>query len=290
MTPPVSGGYRAPEDADAYNDFAGIHPVRNLHHPGNPPLSRPMIEVSSLAKTYGEFTAVRDLSFTVQPGEVTGLVGPNGAGKTTTLRCCSGVIPPTRGTVRIRGIDLATDPVGAKRQLAFFPDEPRLFEYLTVRQHLGFIARLYGVADYEARAQPLLDELEMSDKQDLLPGELSRGMKQKLVIACGLLHTPGVIFFDEPLTGLDPAGIRRMKDTMRRLAREGAAIILSSHLLSLLEEVCTHVLILKQGEKIADGSLVEVRRRFSEHPDASLEDAFFKATGDDNAPPVITPP
>ena len=249
-----------------------------------------MIEVSSLAKTYGEFTAVRDLSFTVQPGEVTGLVGPNGAGKTTTLRCCSGVIPPTRGTVRIRGIDLATDPVGAKRQLAFLPDEPRLFEYLTVRQHLGFIARLYGVADYEARAQPLLDELEMSDKQDLLPGELSRGMKQKLVIACGLLHPPGVIFFDEPLTGLDPAGIRRMKDTMRRLAREGAAIILSSHLLSLLEEVCTHVLILKQGEKIADGSLAEVRRRFSELPDASLEDAFFKATGDDHGPPVITPP
>ena len=154
MTPPVSGGYRAPEDADAYNDFAGIHRVRNLHHPENPPLSRPMIEVHSLAKIYGEFTAVRDLSFTVQPGEVTGLVGPNGAGKTTTLRCCSGVIPPTRGTVRIRGIDLATDPVGAKRQLAFFPDEPRLFEYLTVRQHLGFIARLYGVADYEARAQP----------------------------------------------------------------------------------------------------------------------------------------
>ena len=249
-----------------------------------------MIEVHSHAKIYGEFTAVRDLSFTVQPGEVTGLVGPNGAGKTTTLRCCSGVIPPTRGTVRIRGIDLATDPVGAKRQLAFFPDEPRLFEYLTVRQHLGFIARLYGVADYEARAQPLLDELEMSDKQDLLPGELSRGMKQKLVIACGLLHAPGVIFFDEPLTGLDPAGIRRMKDTMRRLAREGAAIILSSHLLSLLEEVCTHVLILKQGEKIADGSLAEVRRRFSELPDASLEDAFFKATGDDHGPPVITPP
>jgi ABC-2 type transport system ATP-binding protein len=146
------------------------------------------------------------------------------------------------------------------------------------------------VADYEARAQPLLAELEMSDKQDLLPGELSRGMKQKLVIACGLLHTPGVIFFDEPLTGLDPAGIRRMKDTMRRLAREGAAIILSSHLLSLLEEVCTHVLILKQGEKIADGSLAEVRRRFSELPDASLEDAFFKATGDDHGPPVITPP
>jgi ABC-2 type transport system ATP-binding protein len=102
-----------------------------------------MIEVSGLTKCYGEFTAVRDLSFAVQAGEVTGLVGPNGAGKTTTLRCCTGVIPPTHGTVRIAGIDLATDPVGAKRQLAFFPDEPRLFDYLTVWQHLVFVARLY---------------------------------------------------------------------------------------------------------------------------------------------------
>jgi ABC-2 type transport system ATP-binding protein len=249
-----------------------------------------MIEVSSLTKCYGDFTAVRDLSFTVQPGEVMGLVGPNGAGKTTTLRCCTGVIPPTRGAVRIGGIDLAADPVAAKRQLAFFPDEPRLFEYLTVWQHLVFVARLYGVADYEGRAQSLLTELEMADKKNLLPGELSRGMKQKLAIACGLLHAPRVIFFDEPLTGLDPAGIRRMKDTMRRLARGGAALIISSHLLSLLEEVCTHVLILKQGEKIADGSLDAVRQRFTEQPDASLEDVFFKATGDDAAPPASVQP
>ena len=249
-----------------------------------------MIEVSSLTKCYGEFTAVRGLSFVVRPGEVMGLVGPNGAGKTTTLRCCTGVIPPTHGAIRINGIDLAADPVRAKHQLAFFPDEPRLFEYLTVWQHLVFVARLYNVGDFPARAQPLLVELEMADKKDLLPAELSRGMKQKLAIACGLLHAPRVIFFDEPLTGLDPAGIRRMKDTMRRLAREGAAIILSSHLLSLLEEVCTHVLILKQGEKIADGSLADVRRRFAEQPDASLEDAFFKATGDDRIPPVLSQP
>ncbi len=247
-----------------------------------------MIEVNGLTKYYGDFPAVRNLSFAVQPGEVMGLVGPNGAGKTTTLRCCTGVIPPTQGTVRINGADLAAEPVAAKRQLAFFPDEPRLFEYLTVWQHLVFIARLYDVADYAARAQPLLAELEMADKRDLLPGELSRGMKQKLAIACGLLHAPRVIFFDEPLTGLDPAGIRRMKQTMHRLAREGAAVILSSHLLSMLEEVCTHVLILKQGEKIAAGSLAEVRQRFAEQPDASLEDVFFKATGDD-APPAAPP-
>ena len=248
-----------------------------------------MIEVTGLTKRYGEFTAVRDLSFTVRPGEVMGLVGPNGAGKTTTLRCATGIIPPTLGAIRIGGIDLKEDPVGAKRRLAFMPDEPRLFDHLTVEQHLNFVARLHGVADWRDRAAPILNDLEMADKRALLPAELSRGMKQKLVIACGLLHSPSVIFFDEPLTGLDPGGIRRMKDTMRRLARDGAAIILSSHLLSLLEEVCTHVLILKAGEKIADGSIAEIRARFAVHPDASLEDVFFKATEDQAAPPILPP-
>jgi len=243
-----------------------------------------MIEVTGLTKRYGEFTAVRDLSFTVRPGEVMGLVGPNGAGKTTTLRCAAGIIPSTLGTVRIGGIDLAADPVAAKAQLAFLPDEPKLFEHLTVGQHLNFVARLYGVADWRERAGPLLAELEMADKQDLLPAELSRGMKQKLVIACGLLHSPRVIFFDEPLTGLDPGGIRRMKETIRRLGREGAALILSSHLLSLLEEVCTHVLILKTGEKVADGAIADIRARYAAHPDASLEDVFFSATEE---PPVL---
>jgi ABC-2 type transport system ATP-binding protein len=250
-----------------------------------------MIEVTGLTKRYGEFTAVRDLSFAVRPGEVMGLVGPNGAGKTTTLRCVTGIIPPTGGSARIGGIELAADPVGAKRQLAFFPDEPRLFEYLTVWQHLNFVARLYGVTDWAQRAEPILAELEMADKKLLLPGELSRGMKQKLTIACGLLHQPRVIIFDEPLTGLDPGGIRRMKDVMKRLARDGAALILSSHLLSLLEEVCTHVLILKNGEKMADGTMAEVRARFSNGHALSLEEVFFRATGDAEtvAPPPVLP-
>src|SRR5580658_1237035 len=124
-----------------------------------PAPSQPMIEVQALTKLYGSFTAVRDLSFTVKPGEVLGLVGPNGAGKTSTLRCLAGIIPATKGTVRIAGHDLASDPVAAKRALAFFPDEPRLFDYLTVRQHLTFVARIYGVENYEALAMPLLQEL-----------------------------------------------------------------------------------------------------------------------------------
>ncbi len=241
-----------------------------------------MIEVCGLTKRYGDFTAVNDLSFTVQPGEVMGLVGPNGAGKTTTLRCATGIIPATAGTLRVAGIDLAADPVGAKRLLAFFPDEPRLFDHLTVRQHLAFAAKIYQVPQQEAETHgnALLAELEIADKADQLPGELSRGMKQKLVIACGLLHSPKVMYFDEPLTGLDPLGIRRMKDTIKRLSREGAAIILSSHLLSLLEEVCTHVLIMKQGQRIAVGTLPEVVAQFSNgETGVSLEEVFIRATG-----------
>jgi ABC-2 type transport system ATP-binding protein len=239
-----------------------------------------MIEVQSLAKRYGGFTAVDDLSFAVLPGEVLGLVGPNGAGKTTTLRCMAGIIPPSGGNVRIGGNDICADPVAAKRTLAFFPDEPRLFEYLTVRQHLAFVARVYGVAGHESIARPLLEEFEIADKADALPGQLSRGMKQKLIIACGLLHSPGAMFFDEPLTGLDPLGIRRMKDSIVRRAREGAAIVLSSHLLHLLEEVCTHVLILKNGRKVADGTLAEVVSRFSNgETGISLEEIFLRATG-----------
>jgi len=239
-----------------------------------------MIEVQALAKQYGSFSAVRDLSFSVRPGEVLGLVGPNGAGKTTTLRCLAGIIPMTSGTVRVAGHDLSADPVEAKRHLAFFADEPRLFEYLTVRQHLAFVARIYGVRDHESVATPLLEELELLEKADELPGELSRGMKQKLVIACGLLHSPSVMFFDEPLTGLDPLGIRRMKDSIVRRAQAGAAVVLSSHLLHLLEEVCTNVLILKKGGKVADGTLSEVSAQFSNGDSGvSLEEIFIRATG-----------
>jgi ABC-2 type transport system ATP-binding protein len=253
-----------------------------------------MIQVEGLTKLYGEFVAVNELSFRVQPGEVMGLVGPNGAGKTTTLRCLAGIIPPARGTIHICGNDLAQNPIAAKQQLAFFTDEPRLFEYLTVEQHLNFTARIYQVAHYEPLAARLLEELEIADKKHVLPGELSRGMKQKLAIACGLLHSPKVIFFDEPLTGLDPYGIRRMKDSILKRARDGAAIIISSHLLHLVEEICSHILILKNGRKIIDGTIEEITRKFSEQPgDANLEEIFFRATSETPAaapPPVPVPP
>jgi len=259
----------------------------------HPPLARraAMIESQGLTKLYGDFVAVNDLSFSVQPGEVLGLVGPNGAGKTTTLRCLSGIIPPTRGAVRICGHDLASNPLAAKRQLALFTDEPRLFDYLTVQQHLAFVARIYQVTDYEPIAAQLLQELEIDGKKNSLPGELSRGMKQKLAIACGLLHSPKVIYFDEPLTGLDPIGIRRMKDSILKRARDGAAVIISSHLLHLVEEICSHILILKNGCKIVDGTIDDITSKFSEQAgDLNLEEVFFRATGQPEQNVPAAPP
>ncbi|HEY3757428.1 MAG TPA: ABC transporter ATP-binding protein [Opitutaceae bacterium] len=239
-----------------------------------------MLTVAGLQKRYGKVIAVDDLSFSVEAGQILGLVGPNGAGKTTTLRCSTGIIPPTQGAIQIGGADLRTNPVAAKQQYAFFPDEPRLFDYLTVRQHLAFVAKIYGVKDHEARGLALLERLELTDKARELPANLSRGMKQKLVIACGLMHQPKLLIFDEPLTGLDPLAIRRMKDLMLELARDGAAIVLSSHLLHLLDEVCSHVLFLKQGRKLAHGTLAEVKAAFSQgESDVPLEEIFIRATG-----------
>jgi ABC-2 type transport system ATP-binding protein len=241
-----------------------------------------MIAVEGLTKLYGDVTAVSDLTFTVEPGKVMGLVGPNGAGKTTALRCMSGIIPATHGRIEIEGRDLRDDPLEAKKLLAFFPDEPRLFDYLTVRQHLEFTGRLYQVRDIAKRGRELLDALEMSDKADVLPAELSRGMKQKVALACGFLHQPRVMFFDEPLTGLDPLAIRRTKDLIVQKARDGAAVIISSHLLHLLEEVCSHVLILKRGKKIAHGTLDEIRAEHREgDKDSTLEEIFIRLVGED---------
>jgi ABC-2 type transport system ATP-binding protein len=226
---------------------------------------------------------VDDLSFDVQPGEILGLVGPNGAGKTTTLRCLSGIIAPSTGRVAIVGHDIQADPVPAKQALAFIPDEPHLFDYLSVEEHLRFIARLYGVADAESRVPGLLAELELSEKLKVMPGELSRGMKQKLAIACGLLHDPKVLILDEPLTGLDPGGIRRMRATIASRARAGAAVVLSSHLLNLVEELCTRILVLRKGRAVAFGTIPDIVASRPELAGATLEDVFLALTADPGA-------
>lgn len=245
-----------------------------------------MIDVSAYTKLYGDTIAVKSLSFQVAPGDVLGLVGPNGAGKTTTLRALAGILQPTSGSIQIGGVDLAKDPVAAKAKLAFIPDEPALFDYLTVAEHLTFCARLYGVPDAEPRIPQLLEELELTAKRDALPTELSRGMKQKLAIACGLLHRPSALLLDEPLTGLDPVGIRRMKETIAARAREGAAVILSSHLLHLVEELCTRLLVIRKGEMVAFGTLDDIVAQRPELTGRSLEEIFIALTGDEPAPSV----
>ena len=243
-----------------------------------------MIEVESLSKLYGEFRAVQSLTFSVAAGEVVGLVGPNGAGKTTTLRSIAGIVRPSDGRVRVAGHDLERDPVAAKAALAFIPDEPHLFDYLTVEEHLRFIGRLYGVGDAPNRIPALLDELELTDKQRVLPGELSRGMRQKLAIACGLLHDPRALLLDEPLTGLDPVGIRRMKATIARRAAGGAAVLLSSHLLHLVEELCDRVLVLNRGRAVAFGTIGDI---VAERPGLAgqpLEAVFLALVGEAEPP------
>jgi ABC-2 type transport system ATP-binding protein len=246
------------------------------------------LSVEHFGRTYaaatGTFTAVADLSFTVAAGEIVGLIGPNGAGKTTTLRSLAGILRPTSGRVRIDGHDIIEDPLEAKRRLAFMPDEPHLFEYLTVTEHLHLIARLYGVPDVDARAAALVEELELKGKERSLPGELSRGMRQKVVIACGLVRDATTLLFDEPLTGLDPIGIRRMRHTIVTRARGGAAILLSSHLLHLVEEVCSRVIIMDRGQKVADGTFAELASRADlATAGSSLEQIFLRVTGHDTA-------
>jgi ABC-2 type transport system ATP-binding protein len=245
------------------------------------------LALEHFTRAYGSFTAVEDLTITVGSGEIVGLIGPNGAGKTTTLRALAGILRPTSGRVQIDGHDITTDPIEAKRRLAFMPDEPHLFEYLTVEEHLRLTARLYQVGDIDRRGAALLSELELTGKERSLPGELSRGMRQKVVIACGLVRDATTLLFDEPLTGLDPLGIRRMRETILSRGRAGAAILLSSHLLHLVEEICTRVIIMDRGRKVADGTFEELASRADlAVAGSNLEQIFLKVTGRDQPDPT----
>jgi ABC-2 type transport system ATP-binding protein len=251
-----------------------------------------VVEVENLSKSYGDFTAVRGLSFTVQPGEIVGLVGANGAGKTTTLRAITGILRATRGRLRVAGFDVEKEPVAAKRQFAYIPDTVHPYDLLTVTEHLHFVSLAYGVQDAEGKYAALLDELELSDKRDELASSLSRGMLQKLSLACAFLREPRVVILDEPLTGLDPRGIRNIKASIRRRAGAGMAFLLSSHLLVLVEALCDLVMILHGGQKMAFGSLDQIRALATVHSAASLEDVFFAITEDGKAPvtsPAGTP-
>ena len=237
-----------------------------------------MLEVRNLTKLYGDRPAVQGLSFHVAPGEILGLVGENGAGKTTTLRCISGVFAPSSGEIEVAGHNMATAPIKAKQSLAFVPDEPQLFDYLTVEEHLSFTARLYGLGDVRPEIARLLAEMELEPRRTSLAQELSRGMKQKLTLACALLHRPSLLLLDEPLTGLDPAGIRRVKDILAAQARAGTCVVLSSHLLSLVEELSSRLLLLHQGRALACGTIAGIAASRPALAGQGLETIFLALT------------
>ena len=241
-----------------------------------------MIRVADYHKTYRETVAVDGLSFEVSAGTILGLVGPNGAGETTTMRALAGIIRPTRGSLWIAGHDVVHDSIAAKRELAYIPDDPKLFDALTVWEHLEFIASAYRVADFVPKGEALLQQFELVEKRGALAQELSRGMRQKVAICCAYLHDPKAILFDEPLTGLDPYAIRTLKASIADRAAAGAAVVVSSHLLVLVEDLCTHLLILNRGHRLFYGSLDEARSKYAglqgDASVASLEDVFFRAT------------
>jgi ABC-2 type transport system ATP-binding protein len=241
-----------------------------------------VISVVDFHKSYRDTIAVADLSFDVQAGQILGLLGQNGAGKTTTLRAIAGIIPPTHGTLTVAGWDVVRQSADAKRELAYVPDDPKLFDALTVHEHMEFVASAYDVENWQAEADRLLAQFELTDHRKKLAQELSRGMRQKVAICCAYLHNPKAILVDEPLTGLDPHGIRTMKQSLRDRAAAGAAVIISSHLLALVEDLCTHLLIVNRGQSLFFGPIDQARIAFAGQQDRSLEDVFFKATEKSN--------
>lgn len=238
-----------------------------------------MIDVIDFHKAFAGHVAVQGITFRVEPGELLAIIGPNGAGKTTTMRAIAGIIPASHGRLLITGFDVQNDPIAAKSRLAFVADDAPVFHDLTVEEHLSFYASVYQVADAPSKALGLLDEFELTSNLRTLAGNLSRGMRQKLSICCALLHDPLAILFDEPLTGLDPQGIRIFKRSLQNRAAQGAAVVISSHMLAMVEDLCTHVLILAGGVQRFFGPVDKLRSSF-EHVEAaaSLEDIFFAAT------------
>lgn len=235
-----------------------------------------MIDVREFKKAYGSTLAVAGLTFQVQPTHVWGLVGHNGAGKTTTMRAISGLLPPSSGSLSVGGHDVTATGMQAKCQLAYLPDDPQLFDTLTVGEHLRFTAATFRLQGYAEQAKSLLEYFELAEKIDTPAEDLSRGMRQKLAICCGYLQNPSAILFDEPFTGLDPLAIRRLKSSIQSRAAAGAAIIVSSHLLAMVEDLCTHFLMLSHGKPTFCGTHQEL---FDQHDEGvSLEEVFFRAT------------
>ena len=238
-----------------------------------------MIEIRDLTKKYGDFTAVDKLSLNVARGEIFGFLGPNGAGKTTTIRVLAGLSLPTSGAVTIAGINVINDGVKAKALTGYVPDRPYLYEKLTGRELLHFVANLYGKPwrDCEARGVELARYFDLIDWIDARIENLSHGMKQKLVIISALIHDPSVLIVDEPMVGLDALAQRQVKLLFRRLANEDKTVFLTTHTLSVAEAVCDRIAIINRGRIIATGPTAELKETAG-RPGSPLEDVFLELT------------
>ncbi|MBL8958479.1 MAG: ABC transporter ATP-binding protein [Gemmatimonadetes bacterium] len=240
-----------------------------------------MIEISQLSKKYGTFTAVDRLDLVVPKGELFGFLGPNGAGKTTTMRMVAGILRPTSGTIRVAGLDLATDAVAAKARLGFIPDRPFIYEKLTGIEFMRFVAGLYAQEGpvIERRAAELLEAFDLTEWRDELVESYSHGMRQKLIISSAFVHRPDVIVVDEPMVGLDPKAARTLKDLFREYTRRGHTIMMSTHTLEVAEGMCDRIAIIQRGIIRAQGTMAELRAN-AERGDEGLEDIFLRLTGD----------
>ena len=231
-----------------------------------------MLQISHLTKTYGAKTAVDDLSLHIAPGEIYGFIGHNGAGKTTTLKACCGILPFDRGEIRVDGISIRENPLECKRRIAYIPDNPDLYEFLTGFQYLNFIADIFGISkdERQRRIQRYAELFSLTGDLGQPVSAYSHGMKQKLAILGALLHQPRLMMMDEPFVGLDPSASHQLKTIMRELCDQGCAIFFSTHVLEVAEKLCDKVAIIRGGKLVASGSMEDVKG------DASLEDVFLE--------------
>ena len=231
-----------------------------------------MLDIQHLTKRYGEKKAVDDLSLHIAPGEIYGFIGHNGAGKTTTLKAVVGILPFEEGEITINGVSVKTDPLTCKRQLAYIPDNPDLYDYMTGSKYLDFIADIFGVGaeERQERIRRYADAFELTDDLAQPIGSYSHGMKQKLAIISAWLHQPKLIIMDEPFVGLDPKASHTLKGMMREVCDQGGAIFFSTHVLEVAENLCDKVAIIKGGRLIRAGTMEEVKG------DDSLEEVFLE--------------
>jgi ABC-2 type transport system ATP-binding protein len=238
-----------------------------------------MIRIINLRKQYGRLAAVDNLNIEVAPGEIFGFLGPNGAGKTTTIRVMMGILRASSGRVILGGHDVEQEPQQAKAIAGFIPDRPFIYEKLSGREFLTFIAKLHRMesARLRRRIDELLEYFELANWQDELVEGFSHGMKQRLVLCAALVHEPRILIVDEPMVGLDPRGARTLKDLFRSLAKAGTTVFLSTHSISVAEEVCDRIGIIQKGHLIASGSMADIYRLTRGH-DSNLEDVFLELT------------